>query len=263
MNETVRTDVVEQVETGYAHELHLFRRSIVDCVTRIRLTELKPGFPHEPIVPKATFAPWRSDSAFLNLYSNVKDDTLVDIYRLYGLYQLAGSCDATEGDFLEVGVWRGGTAAVIGMQAQKFVGSKLWLADTFVGVANASERDSIYKGGEHADTTKADVERVLKRCGIGPYEILEGVFPEETGSTLAAQHVKLRFVHIDVDTYTSARNTFEWAWPRTVPGGFIVFDDYGFWGCEGVAQFVESLKALKITVIYNLNGHAIVPKFRD
>jgi hypothetical protein len=38
------------------------------------------------------------------------------------------------------------------------------------------------------------------------------------------------------------------------------FDDYGFWGCEGVTCAVNEMKAKGIRLIYNLNGHALVYK---
>ncbi len=42
----------------------------------------------------------------------------------------------------------------------------------------------------------------------------------------------------------------------------VVFDDYGFFGCEGVTQAVDELVAQRedVTFIYNLNGHAVLIK---
>jgi O-methyltransferase len=53
----------------------------------------------------------------------------------------------------------------------------------------------------------------------------------------------------------------EWLWPKLVPGGIVVFDDYGFQFCDGVTQLVneERIKKDRI-VIHNLNGHAILIK---
>ena len=51
------------------------------------------------------------------------------------------------------------------------------------------------------------------------------------------------------------------AWPRLVPGGIVVFDDYGFYACGGVTRMVNDLvdEPDKL-VIYNVNGHALVIK---
>ena len=41
----------------------------------------------------------------------------------------------------------------------------------------------------------------------------------------------------------------------------MVFDDYGFSGCEGVTKFVNELRVnSQLFFIHNLNGHAIFVK---
>jgi O-methyltransferase len=53
----------------------------------------------------------------------------------------------------------------------------------------------------------------------------------------------------------------EWLWPRLVKGGIIVYDDYGFRGCEGIARFVdEQRRCPDRAIIHNLNGHGIAIK---
>lgn len=246
-------------DPNYAKQLHAFRKRMLEELAALRLTELKPGFPHEQVIPKATYAPWRADRPFLELLEKVQSSTLVDIYRLHELHRLAGSMAPVSGDMLEVGVWRGGSAAILGARARDIPGCKLWLADTFAGVPKSSSgHDTLYVGGEHADTSVAQVEALLARCGISEYEILRGLFPQETGTRL--QDRSFRLVHIDVDAYESASRTFEWAWPRVVPGGVIIFDDFGFWGCEGVTHLANELCNRGHLVIHNLNGHAIVVK---
>jgi len=86
---------------------------------------------------------------------------------------------------------------------------------------------------------------------------LKGVFPEATGARMDGAAIKL--CHIDVDTYQSAKDVFMWVWPRLVTGGVVIFDDYGFWGCEGVTTAVNELRASHFT-LHNLNGHALVLK---
>lgn len=243
----------------YARRLHAFRKQLLEDLAAIELTSLRHGFPHEQILPKATYAPWRADPVFMKLYEKVRNNTLIDLYRLYELYELAGSPAASAGDFLEVGVWRGGSAAIIGTRAQQSSDAKLWLADTFSGVPQTtSSHDTLYQGGEHADTSVDKVRNTLRDCGVSNYEILQGLFPQDTGSR--AEDRTFRFVHIDVDSYASASQIFEWVWPRLAIGGVAIFDDYGFWGCEGVAACVNELKAKGFPVVHNLNGHAIVYK---
>lgn len=254
--------MITKLDYAYAASLHSFRKRLLEDLASIELSTLKENFPHEQIVPKATYAPWRIDSAFMQLYEKVRDKTLIDIYRLYELYELAGSLGGVAGDFLEVGVWRGGSAALIGNRASSFPEAKMWLADTFTGVPKpVSSNDTIYQGGEHADTSIEDVQEILRNCGVLEYEILRGFFPEETAHLLSDKIFRL--AHIDVDSYDSAMNVFNWVWPRVSPGGLVIFDDYGFWGCEGVAMFVNELKKNGLPVIHNLNGHAILWKLNS
>lgn len=43
-----------------------------------------------------------------------------------------------------------------------------------------------------------------------------------------------------------------------VPGGIIVFDDYGSFSCTGVQKYIDEQKNLRDCIcIYNLNGHAV------
>ena len=44
-------------------------------------------------------------------------------------------------------------------------------------------------------------------------------------------------------------------------GGIVVYDDYGFKGCDGITTHVnEQIQLQDRFVIHNLNGHAIIIK---
>jgi O-methyltransferase len=216
--------------------------------------------PHGVVVPQASYSPWRTDNHFRQAYKAAEACTLVDRYRAYELWQLVGQLRHLAGDVLEVGVWRGGTALVLGKAMQHFgAQGKLFLADTFSGVVKAGERDTAYKGGEHADASVNGVTGLLGEQGIANYELLKGGFPDETAASLESTHLKL--CHIDVDVYQSAREVFDWTWPRLVPGGVVVFDDYGFRDCEGVTRLVNELaERVDLLCVDNRNGHALLVK---
>lgn len=216
-----------------------------------------------PIRPVAGYSPWLDDADFKSMHEAVKDHTLVDVFRLHELYSLARQLGKLpEGDILEVGVWRGGSGALLAGTARLCgLTSRIYLADTFQGVVKAGNKDTRYMGGEHADTSIETVEALFRRMGLDDHEILQGVFPEQTGARIADR--KFRLCHIDVDVYNSARDVNEWIWPRLVPGGLVVYDDYGFEPCIGVTRYVnEQLDLPDRLVLHNLNGHAIVVKLR-
>jgi O-methyltransferase len=224
------------------------------------------GLSYEPVKPLATYAPWRRDALFKQTYEIVKDHTFVDRYRCYELWTLvAQSGKLGGGALLEVGVWRGGTGAIIAKKAQSLdIQDTVYLCDTFTGVVKAGKRDeTLYKGGEHADTSRELVEYLTRETlDLDNVTVLKGIFPDETAGLV--RDTRFRFCHIDVDTYQSAKDTLEWVWEKLLVGGIIVFDDYGFRYCEGVTKYVEEIRDLPDRLlIHNLNGHAVLIKTHD
>jgi O-methyltransferase len=225
--------------------------------------ELVPN-PHrqyEVITPRSRFSPWNLDAAFVDVFNKAKPFTLVDMYRCYELWSLvAESAKLPKGELLEVGAWRGGTGAVIGKSAQQSeIQDLVHVCDTFAGVVKAGPKDSMYSGGEHSDTSKAQVEQLYATLGLSNIRVIQGIFPEESGAQLT--NSVFRFCHIDVDVYQSAHDILEWVWPRLVRGGIVVYDDYGFDSCAGITIHVDEQRRYKDRlVLHNLNGHAILVK---
>jgi len=230
----------------------------------IKKTPLPIALGYEKIESSySTYAPWSTDIEFKNVYDVIYPYTMVDIYRCYELWQLISQIKKINGAIIEIGVWKGGTAGLICKKADiEGLNRKIYLADTFKGVAKASNKDERYKGGEHADTSARTVKNLLSdKLHLNNFRILEGIFPDET-SHLIDEDV-FGFCHIDVDTYDSAKDIVDWIWPKLRIGGILVYDDYGFIGTNGITNFVneESLKKDRL-VIHNLNAHGIVIKLK-
>ena len=238
-----------------------------------------PGY--GSVEPVANYRPWDVDERFQAAYELVREATMVDVFRLWTLWFIARQVPA--GDVLEVGSWRGGSGTMIaralaepaGGQGARGQGARgqhtpgagernVYLADTFAGVVKASARDTYYKGGEHANTSIGTVRDLLERAGVPHVHLLPGVFPDESAAAIADRRFAL--CHIDVDVYQSAKDAFEWVWPRMVRGGVVVFDDYGFYGCEGVTSLIEEIAGRpddaggRLTVIPSLSGQATVTR---
>jgi O-methyltransferase len=224
------------------------------------------GFSYGFVFPSANYAPWQGDESFMDIYTQIKENTLVDIYRCYELWQLVKKVQSLnpQAAILEVGVWRGGTAGIMSQQLSNIKSSApLYLADTFSGVAKAGTNDSFYTGGEHSDTSQQIVEDVLKnKSKYTNYKILKGIFPEDTVHKIKAGE-QFGLCHIDVDVYASAKDILEWVWDKLIPGGVVFFDDYGFHSCTGVTKLVEEYRDhADRQIIHNLNGHAIMIKLK-
>ncbi|KYK30457.1 MAG: methyltransferase [Thermoplasmatales archaeon SG8-52-3] len=217
---------------------------------------------YEKITPIANYAPWKNDIKFNEIYGKIINYSFVDKYRLYELWQLVGETTKIPGALIEIGVWRGGSGALIRKKADLCgISDKLYLCDTFEGIVKTDlEKDPYFKNGSLNNTSEKIVNDLInKKLKLKNVEILKGIFPDETKQFVKDD--KFRFCHIDVDVYNSARDIVDWIWKRMSKGGIIVYDDYGFEGCIGITKFVnEERKKSDRIVIHNLNGHAVVIK---
>jgi len=122
---------------------------------------------------------------------------------------------APPGDLVEVGVYKGGSAAVLDAVAKE-QGRRLFLFDTFTGIPYRDECDT-HSVGDFSDTSLDAVRAALPDALIYP-----GVFPE----TLPADIGPIALAHIDCDQYRSVHACCEALAPLMAPGGLMVFDDY-------------------------------------
>ena len=201
-------------------------------------------------------APWLTAEEFSSLYNKIRKNTLVDRNRCYALYLLMEQVRKVEGNVLEVGTWRGGTA---GLFTKLLPEKTVFLADTFMGVVKSSKWEH-YKDNAHSDTSEELVVNFLNQLGVSNYKILQGIFPEETGGRVKAE--KFAFVHLDVDVYNSAKDAFNYVWDNVSKGGIVTFDDYGWISaCAGVKKFIDEIKNDKDKIVLqNLNGQACIVK---
>lgn len=153
----------------------------------------------------------------------------------------------TPGAFVECGVWKGGSMMAI---ARTLLGlghtsAQLYLFDTFEGMTAPSEHD-VSRSGRTAQSLLAEdaerdtsllwarapldaVQAALGRVGY-PAENLHFVkgSVEETLPGSAPEQIAL--LRLDTDWYDSTRHELEHLYPRLVPGGVLIIDDYGWWG---------------------------------
>jgi hypothetical protein len=238
-------------EMGFLESVHFY--TLYDI--------LPDDAPYEEIRPLSDYAPWVTDHEFNKVFPLIQNNTLVDKYRAYSLWSLVDQVSHLDGALLEVGVWKGGTGALIAKKAELCsITGTVYLCDTFEGVVKASNTfDNVYKGGEHRDTNEFIVQELITRVGATNVKILKGIFPEETQHQIS--DARFSFCHIDVDVYLSAKDIFNWIWGKMVVGGIIVFDDYGFMSCEGITNFVNELKG-RNDLLFFYNMHGVVIKMK-
>lgn len=215
---------------------------------------------HAMAYPISSYAPWQADEEFQRVHRRIKRNTLVDVWRCHELWSLLGELVEIPGDVLEVGVWRGGSGALMASRAEQLsIDAEVFLCDTWEGIVKTGPTDIYYHDGKHDDTSKEIVERLVTEMGLTRVHLLQGIFPDDTGAAVAQR--QLRLAHIDVDVYQSAKDVFDWAWPRLSPGGVAVFDDYGFPATPGVTQLVNEQRGMDDRIVlHNLNGHGLILK---
>ena len=222
-------------------------------IRRYRPDSVTKECPYEEVHVGYRYAPWRVDNDFAATFALVKDNTLVDIHRLWNLWSLLEQAAKNDGILIEVGVWRGGSGCLLAKRWEA-LGKKtsVYLCDTFQGVVKAGGKDTYYKGGEHSNTSKQMVQDFVHKMDLLNVKILQGIFPEDTGNQIPQEAIA--FAHIDVDVYASCRDVVKFVWPRLVHGGILVFDDYGFPSTEGVRAYLDEIKG-KDDLVFIVGGY--------
>lgn len=175
--------------------------------------------------------------------------------RLWTLGQIANVTSSIEGDIAEMGVYTGASAAVM---LANSTDSSYFGFDSFQGLS----RPEIARDGEYWSAGDLSVPRevALRRLSrwASQVHLIEGWIPDCFSEVV--RPVSFRLSHIDVDLYEPTRDSLEWASQRTVEGGLIVCDDYGFATCPGakraVDEFVESSERWRL--LHLTTGQAIL-----
>jgi hypothetical protein len=161
------------------------------------------------------------------------------------------------GDFVECGVWRGGSMMVVA----KVLRSRnelrtLHLFDTFEGMSEPSEHDRSYRGNsaldELAGATRDDARSIW--CVAGEEDVRQNLastgYPmdrvrlvrgkvEDTLPAAAPERISL--LRLDTDWYESTKHELECLYERVESGGVIIIDDYGYW--QGARKAVDEYLA--------------------
>src|SRR5262249_3867326 len=145
---------------------------------------------------------------------------------------------------IEMGVYRGGSAAAIGWMLRRAgLERPVHLLDTFGGMPPTMEFDT-HEEFDFSDTSAAAVAESLNRVVAGfPFRLHPGFFSDTLAEV--SEH-SFCFAHIDADLYHSVREACEFAYPRIDTGGVMLFDDYAAPSCPGAMKAVDEFFRDKI-----------------
>ena len=171
------------------------------------------------------------------LIQAVRPYTLVSQDRIHNLYVLAKRIEeeGIPGDVVECGVYNGGTAAVLARAATRSTMNRtVWLFDSFQGMPPTTDVDGNaakeWIGKLAASPEK--VREVLKLTGarLDRVRIVEGFYQ---ASFEKIEIPRIAILNLDCDWYDSVKLCLQKFYDSVVHGGFVSFDDYGYWpGCK-------------------------------
>jgi hypothetical protein len=195
-----------------------------------------------------------SPSEFSTLYRQVRAYTMCSNARLLGLYRGVQYIvkNDVQGDLVECGCARGGSAALLGLTLQRMKARRpIWLFDTFTGLPAPTLEDPDFEIAElYTGTctgTLEEVQGLFTRLHLmNDVHFVQGLF-QETLVTTSLPAIAL--LHLDGDWYESVKVCLDNLYDEVVPGGVIQFDDYGYWkgARKAVDEFLER-RAVKVSL---------------
>lgn len=193
-------------------------------------------------------------------YSLTTQRGIEPFYALYKAIQYLVVHDIP-GDIAECGVWRGGSVMLAAMALTHFgdTSRKIHLFDTFDGNPEPAPVDLDWDGN-NPHRAWATLREQGKKWGFGGSmdivreNILQTGYPEdhfvfvpglveETLPDNAPEQLAL--LRLDTDLYSSTIHELEHLYPRLVPGGVLIIDDYGYYqgARKATDEFLEKTKA--------------------
>jgi len=175
---------------------------------------------------------------FVNIINGQESDAVEKscIWRLYVLLYFAEACQNVAGDYVELGCHKGTTAKRVTERVNfQALGKHYWLYDLF----------GWNPGDEHTHMPGHDnprmFEDVLERFSDQPWvSVIRGSVPDSFSQGFPE---KIAFAHIDMNHPAPESGALRRVLPRLSPGGFIVFDDYGWWGYSAQKRALDPIAA--------------------
>ena len=183
-----------------------------------------------------------------------------DLPRLYALLLNVKQvlAESVPGDFAELGVYRGNSAAVLAHYA-RIHGRHLYLFDTFEGF---DRRDLTgVDQGTQLQFTDTSLELVQRAVGTDNVRWIRGHFPASIPSDIVGAQFSV--VHLDCDLYEPMKAGLQFFFPRLSPGGLLIIHDYANPHWKGVKQAVDEFMSHvpeRLVIVPDKSGTAIVRK---
>lgn len=230
----------------------------------------KSGYSIKKITKQPGSLPDIQDKEFLALHEFCQPYTMTSVERMYALYTAVKYIldNNIPGDFIECGVWRGGSSMLVGkmLKDRGVTNRKLYLYDTFEGMSEPTENDKDFKGEaadklmkeniDNKETTVwclADINDVKQNMSLTGYpveniEYIKGKVEDTIPIHMPDQSIAL--LRLDTDWYDSTKHELIHLYPKLIDKGVLIIDDYGHWeGCRKAVD--EYFRDNKINILLN------------
>jgi hypothetical protein len=195
-----------------------------------------------------------SDNNFWTYWEECSPFTMTSVERMFALYQSVNYVldNDIEGDFVECGVWRGGSSMMIAriLKERNVKNRDIYLYDTFEGMSAPSSDDIDYSGNDAKKLLKDEIENKVN-APIWCYATEEDVLANISATKISLEQVHLikgkvedtiphrspksniSLLRLDTDWYASTKHELIHLYPVLSAKGVLIIDDYGHWqGCR-------------------------------
>ena len=156
------------------------------------------------------------------------------------------------GMFVEVGVYKGGTAWHLAKLAEE-QGRRIMLFDTFTGIPCSDPT----KGDKHVVGDFSDCSFEAVRDAIPYATVVKGLFPDCVPQHPDGFKIEpdIAFAHLDVDQYQSYIDCCTYLAQYMMPGGIMLFDDCDH--LDGAKRAVTEVFGNRICLSTQNNKHFV------
>lgn len=187
---------------------------------------------------------WDAENVF---YLKSHPSRLAKLLAHYELYQ---EITALPGAVVECGVYKGASIArfasfrdlIENNHSRTIYGLDAFGAFPTSGVKSKADQDFIdrFETAGGAGISIETLQQTLSEKGFSNIELIKGdVFNTIPELLQRAPHLRIAFLHLDMDVYEPTKFAIEQFLPHMTPGGMIVFDDYN--SVEGATRAADEL----------------------
>jgi len=243
--------------------LYLHNKLFYICIKYQVPTSLKLNYVHDGLYTTHN-ADFLNDVRFKHAYEKARNTRSwggADIeWRVHVCLWLAVQAARLEGDFVECGTNRGGTATAILTYLsddKNFQKKTFYCFDTFAGLPEkySSEIERKNTLGQYSDCFK----EVQKHFSDFPQvKIIKGPIPETLDCFTPG---KIAFLHIDMNSVIPEIAAARHFWPYLVSGAYMLLDDFAWAVCnEQREAFIDFARTQKVEILWLPTGQGLIQK---